>query len=124
MRERCDWCGVRAKSDGEVAEAARAWGRMRLLVLAVTEARNSFKCEHEDYDSDDYETGYIGQSVPPCWKTHEWDYTHEPADPGDWCQSCLVRHKWHLALVAIKRIHGGRLRRLQRCGSSPARDAV
>ena len=107
----------RPKPDTEVAEAARAWGRMRLLVLAVKDARNAHRCEYEEsaYNDD----GYSEPGVPPCWKTHEWTYDHEPADPADWCAPCLERHKWHLALVAIKRVHGGRLRRLQRISASP-----
>lgn len=105
----------RAKSEAEVAEAARAWGRMRLLVLAVKDARNGLRCEHEYRGSDAPDD----PSEPPCWQTHEWTYDHEPADPGDWCAACLERHKWHLALVAIKRMHGGRLRRLQRVSATP-----
>lgn len=106
---------MKAKSNDDVAEAARAWGRMRLLVLAVKEARNSLRCEVEYRGSmfpDD-------PSEPPCWKTREWTYNHEPPDADEWCAPCLARHSWHLALVAIKRMHGGRLRRLQRFSASP-----
>lgn len=108
------WASVKPKSDVEVAEAARAWGRLRLLVLAVKDARNGCRCECEE--GDDYETNAPG--VPPCWKGAEWERDGEPTHPEDWCGPCLVRQKWHLALVAIKRVHGGRLRRLQRLSAS------
>lgn len=109
---------MRPKSDEEVATAARAWGRHRLLVLAVKDARNSCRCEVEYRGSmapDD-------PSEPPCWKTHEWDYEGEPMNASDWCEPCLERQRWHLALVVIKRAHGALLRRLQRISASPRAD--
>lgn len=105
----------RTRSDTELAEALRAWGRLRLLVLAVTEARNGHRCEYEERAEAD--VGDIG--VPPCWKAREWNYAHEPMNADEWCAPCLARHRWHLALVTIKRIHGGRLRRLQRIALAP-----
>lgn len=110
---------VKPKTDTEVADAARAWGRHRLLVLAVKEARNSHQCEYEEAAESDYSTGYSYPGVAPCWKIQEWDYEHEPMNADEWCQPCLQRQKWHLALVTIKRVHGGRLRRLQRVSASP-----
>ena len=110
----------RPKSDHDVAAAARAWGRMRLLVLAVKEARNSCRCENEEAADYDYDSGYSAPEVPPCWKGSEWERDGQPTNPSDWCGPCLERQRWHLALVAIKRVHGGRLRRLQQWSASPS----
>lgn len=104
----------------EVVDSVRDWGRIRLLVLAVKEARNSCRCEVAYRGcGDPYDAG-----EPPCWQANEWDHESGPASVADWCEPCLKRHKWHMALVAIKRMHGGRLRRLQRVAIAPMKVAM
>ena len=104
----------RPRNDQNVATVARAWGRMRLLVLAVKEARNSCRCEYETWGDGGFDPG-----VAPCWKSLEWDHRDGPRNPDEWCAPCLERQRWYAALVAIKRMHGGRLRRLQRFSAAP-----
>ena len=100
------------RSDRELATALRAWGRTRLLVMAVEAQRNGFTCREEER-----------HDAVPCWKAQEWTGSGEPSEPGEWCPDCRARQRWHLALTAIKRIHAARLRKLQGYSIAPAGDS-
>lgn len=105
----------RAKTDGELAAALRAWGRARHLLLAVVDARNGQQCEVEHvggFEPDD-------PAEPACWKSLEWDSDGMPTDPEDWCAACLLRQRWHLVHREVARRYGARLRILQRISLAP-----
>jgi hypothetical protein len=99
-----------------LAEAARAWNRARLLALAIRDARGACQCEQETPGGD--ETDGYAPGVPPCWKGAEWDTDYNPTRPSEWCPGCLRRQKIHIALCAVMKMRGARMRSLQRLAAS------
>lgn len=124
---------AKPKTDSQVADAARAWRRTYLLVLAVKEARNACECIYETIDApprtDDasraewfaarVERRHFYPDIAPCWRKYGTNSCGGLNEREHWCAGCLTRNRLHLALTAIKHIRAGRLRRLNYLCAAP-----
>lgn len=104
-------------TDAALAEAARAWVRLRDEAVALRRRRKACVCEqHENVVTDG---GASWTTGTPCWKRWKTDHATEDsvlAPKGEWCVTCLLRQQVHEEYLATTRKRGTALRRIVMLG--------